>query len=72
MRDTERGRDIGRGRSRLHAGSPMWDSIPGPLDHDGLSKRLTTKSLSGWKEDPGGQRPAQVYSLSWTHLEDTL
>ena len=35
MRDTERtrGRDIGRGRSRLHAGSPMWDSIPGLQDH---------------------------------------
>ena len=30
MRDTERGRDTGRGRSRLHAGSPTWDSIPGP------------------------------------------
>ena len=30
MRDTERGRDTGRGRSRLHAGSPMRDSIPGP------------------------------------------
>ena len=29
MKDTERGRDIGRGRSRLHAGSPMWDSILG-------------------------------------------
>ena len=32
MRDTgrerERGRDAGRGKSRLHAGSPMWDSIP--------------------------------------------
>ena len=25
----ERGRDPGRGRSRLHAGSPMRDSIPG-------------------------------------------
>ena len=24
-----RGRDIGRGRSRLHVGSPMWDSIWG-------------------------------------------
>ena len=33
MRDTERGRDTGRGRSRLHAGSPMWDSIPGLQDH---------------------------------------
>ena len=26
-RERERGRDIGRGRSKLHAGSPMWDSI---------------------------------------------
>ena len=26
-------RDTGRGRSRLHAGSPMWDSIPGLQDH---------------------------------------
>ena len=33
MRDIERGRDTGRGRSRLHAGSPMWDSIPGHQDH---------------------------------------
>ena len=26
-------RDPGRGRSRLHAGSPTWDSIPGPQGH---------------------------------------
>ena len=32
-RHRERGRDTGRGRSRLHAGSPTWDSIPGPQDH---------------------------------------
>ena len=38
MRDTERGRDIGRGRSRLPERIPMWDSIPGPRDH-ALSKR---------------------------------
>ena len=31
MRD--RGRDTGRGRSRLHAGSLMWDSIPGLQNH---------------------------------------
>ena len=31
-RERERGRDTGRGRSRLHAGSPMWDSIPGLQD----------------------------------------
>ena len=28
-RDTKRGRDIRRGRSRLPVGSPMWDSILG-------------------------------------------
>ena len=33
MRHTERGRDTGRGRSRLHVGSPTWDSIPGLQDH---------------------------------------
>ena len=49
MRDTERSRYIGRGRSRLHARSPMWDSNPGiqkscpgpkagtqPLSHPGV------------------------------------
>ena len=30
MRDTERGRDIGRGRRRLPVRSPVWDSILGP------------------------------------------
>ena len=29
-RERERGRDIGRRRTRLLAGSPMWDSIPDP------------------------------------------
>ena len=38
MKDTERGRDIGRGRSRLPVGILMQDSIPGPQDHD-LSQR---------------------------------
>ena len=40
MRDTDRGRDVGRGRSRLPMGSLMWDSILGPQDHD-LSQRQT-------------------------------
>nr|XP_055192508.1 suppressor of cytokine signaling 2 isoform X2 [Nyctereutes procyonoides] len=40
MRDTERSRDTGRGRSRLHAGSPTRDSIPGPRGH-ALSGRYT-------------------------------
>ena len=41
MRDTERGRDTSRGRSRLYAGIPMWDSIPGPRieSHIGLLAR---------------------------------
>ena len=34
----ERGRDIGRGRSRLRGGSLTQDSIPKPWDHD-LSQR---------------------------------
>ena len=38
MRDTERGRDIGRGRGRLLAGSLMLDGIPRPQDHN-LSQR---------------------------------
>ena len=37
-RHRERGRDIGRERNRLHAGSPMWDSIPG-LQNYALGQR---------------------------------
>ncbi|XP_022277725.1 cyclin-dependent kinase inhibitor 3 isoform X11 [Canis lupus familiaris] len=33
QRERERRRDTGRGRSRLHAGSPTWDSIQGLQDH---------------------------------------
>ena len=33
MRDTERGRDTGRGRNRLLAGTLLWNSIPGAWDH---------------------------------------
>ena len=44
MRDTERGRDSGRGRSKPLTGSSMRDSIqdliPGPWDHAlGSAKR---------------------------------
>ena len=39
MRHLERGKDTGRGRSKLPAGSPRWDLIPGPQDHT-LSPRL--------------------------------
>ena len=37
-RETERGTDVGRGRSRLHAGSPTWDSVPG-LQDQALGRR---------------------------------
>ena len=40
MRNTQRGRDTGRGRSRLHKGSPKWDLILGLQDHT-LSQRQT-------------------------------
>ena len=48
MRDRERDRDTGRGRSRLPAGRLMWDSIPGPQDHD-LSQRQTFNQLKNIK-----------------------
>ena len=44
MRDTERGRDTGRGRSRLHAGSPTRGLYPGLQDHapaEGFAKPLS-------------------------------
>ena len=44
MRDTERGRDIGKASSRLPAGNLMQDSVPGPWDHN-LSQRQT---LNHW------------------------
>ena len=37
-RETIRGRDTGRGRSRFPVRSLMWHLIPGPWDHD-LSQR---------------------------------
>uniref|UniRef100_A0A8C0LQD3 Nucleolar and spindle associated protein 1 n=1 Tax=Canis lupus dingo TaxID=286419 RepID=A0A8C0LQD3_CANLU len=31
--ESQNGSQTSAGRSRLHAGSPMWDSIPGLQDH---------------------------------------
>ena len=42
MRDTERGGDTGFGRSRLHVGSPTWDSISGPWGHALTQGRRST------------------------------
>ena len=44
MRDTERGRSTGRGRSRPPAVSLMWDWIPGPRDHT-LSQRCRCSTI---------------------------
>ena len=56
MRDTERGRDTGRGTSRLHAGSPKWDSIPGLQDqllsHSGVPMNQNLKSVLTPKSFP--------------------
>ena len=75
MKDTqrERGRDTGRGRSRLHAGSPMWDSIPGLQDHtlgwrQMLNHWATQVSLIldfvQWRTDPDFSEVC-VHRLSW-------
>ena len=54
--ETHRDRDTGRGRSRLHAGSLMWDLIPGLQDYT-LGQRLNRwvtqvspqdRHLTGW------------------------
>ena len=43
MRDTERGRDTGREKSRLPARSGMWDLIPGPQDLDLSQRQMLTE-----------------------------
>ena len=54
MRDTQRGRDIGRGRSRLHAGSPMWDSIP--------DSRITSRAEGRCQTaEPPRDPPAHIF-----------
>ena len=42
--ERERGRKTGRGRSRLHAGTPTWDLIPG-LQDQALGQR---QALNCW------------------------
>ena len=42
MRDTVRGRDLDRGRSKFPVGSVMRDSILGPRDHDRAKGRGST------------------------------
>ena len=47
-RHREREAETGRERSRLHAGSPMWDSIPGRrVTTWAEGRRSTTEPLRG-------------------------
>ena len=62
MRDTKRcreSRDTGRRRSRLHAGSPMWGSIPWPLDQDPSETKSRTLN------HPGTSTTALLKSFLW-------
>ena len=66
MRDThrERGRDTGRGRSRLHAGSLLWDLITSLQDH-----------ALGWtwcKTDEPPMLPKHWCFLMWISLKITM
>ena len=63
-RHTERGRDTGRGKSRLPVGSLMRNSIPGSRDHD-LSWR---QILNHWvTQVPLGPKPLKD-KCYWTSL----
>ena len=64
-RETERGRDTGRRRSRLPAGNPMWDSIPGPRDYD-LSQRQT---LNHWATQVS--QDSQILKAAFSLLQET-
>ena len=59
-RHTERGRDIGRGRSRLPVVSLMRDSIPGPQDQDLNQTKADAQPLS----HPGAPEPRFLLLLS--------
>ena len=57
MIEREKDRDTGGGRSRLHAGSPTWDSIPGLQDRT-LGQRQVPN-----REPPGDPLLLGIY---WT------
>ena len=60
-KERDRDRDTGRGRIRLHAGSPMWDSIQGLQDHTpGCRQRQTAV--------PPGLPPMTLLSQMFTFI----
>ena len=84
-RHTEKGRDIGRGRSRLPAASQMWDSIPGlptpetqpetkadspPLSHPGAWNRKFFTIFQFFLDFKTPPPPnSEIFSLSRLLLE---
>ena len=74
MRDTERegehSRDTGRGRSRLPAGSPTWDSIPGLQDHALGGKMVLTAGPPGLHPKPVFSAFIQCFSLTYNGWAD--
>ena len=65
MRDTERGRDIGQGGSRLHARSPIWDSIPDPMITPWAKGRCSTA-------EPLGHPNSTFWSISFQSFFPTI
>ena len=62
----ERGRDTGRGRSRVLAGSLMWDSIPGLQNH-ALSQRQT---LNRWATQVSHEPPRRPHFVFFKQFEN--
>ena len=62
---TERGRDIGKGRSRPPTGNLMGNSIPGPQDHD-MSQRQTLNHWANQASLKLGYFPMK-HSQSWAN-----
>ena len=79
----ERGRDKGGGRSRLHAGSPTWDSIPGlqyhalgqrqakPLSYPGIpqTEGLLKQIIAENLPNLGKEISIQIQEVQRTHIK---
>ena len=75
-RERERRRDTGRGRSRLHAPGPMWDSILVLQDRAlGQRQALNRRATQGSPEETYILLPQQYerfFSLSGSSLSDEI
>ena len=61
MNDREGGRDPGRGRSRLHVGSPTWDPIPDLQDHTPGGRRHSTAEPPGLPNSYNSSKALQAW-----------